>query len=171
MPTEPKKSATIPKAWDLTTGICPYGHKLDLCYREGHVKGAVYIRHYCGVRKAQLRAEREGSRKTMGRPPLRQRKPLNLRSGRKAENQTYGKPVPIVLVCGHEVLYDRNHISFRYSTKGHIAWNDPPLYCRKCLEFRKIHQIDNVNKGEKALVVWPMYDYELPEMTPLNTGW
>lgn len=151
---------------EKTDERCPWGHPVDFC-------GYLLMKR-CRVRRAQNNKARrdklinEGlflSRKR-GRPVGavgKKPKPLNKSIGRVSEKSYYNKPIPIQLVCGHDVYFQRNHISNKYSRTGQIATNDSELWCSRCRDMIKIHQINGTHKGDLALVVWPL---EVPETDP-----
>lgn len=137
--------------------VCPFGHSVSEC-------GYSAPRKRCRIRRNELdKNHRAKLNKPRGRPRFYGAGLLNQRIGRVSEQSYYNKPIPIQLVCRHEVMFERNHISERYSKESLIHERDPDIWCVRCQLMKKIHQINGTHVGERALVVYPL---EVPETDP-----
>lgn len=141
--------------WDLSSGLCPNGHKLEVCRVEyTHKNGRTY--NVCKIRRQettkaawQRRVVRNQEiKRSAARAaeeaglPLKQRLGTLLGAGNQSKKR-------VVLVCGHVSM-------FRSTCLPEIAHKTPDdMYCRNCGEWKRVHEVSSGSPGTRGMIYFP----------------
>lgn len=162
------------KKWDLTLGICPWGHQLSECHEIYYNKKRKLATNYCRITKTKMNRDlRERKRnhtrtivvndievgmRMMGRPTKGNRKQLMTRTGTLSYVSLSHSLVQ--LVCGHILKFEKG-----------VLWRSDrasyPLYCLDCEVLKDVHQISPGTPNQRGLVYYPLEE-EKPKVKPVK---
>jgi hypothetical protein len=161
-----KKSLINPgptrKSWDTETGLCPWGHAIDLCMTIKKTGAKV-----CKINNRNRRREAWRRANTPDFESLDLNEVYIMDSirakggcmefiGSTEFSGDYMK-ARIVLVCDHVVFFRRALVDGKFYKN--------PLYCPRCTEWRLIHEISSEWLDKPALVIW--HSLQLERTRPL----
>lgn len=123
--------------WDLESGICPYGHKIEDCHRQRMKSDRPYPVNECRIHIMEMRdaliqsRRREHSQQNLGRP-----KKADLQMMKRVGDLPFaGEGVALVqFVCGHVSRFPRTSL-WVYNRRSY------PMYCLTCNDERRVHQV------------------------------
>lgn len=158
--------------WNLESGVCPYGHPVDECVKmrknyHGSPQPVCSINERKVKReRAQRLRDRRKAERAIGMPPpfyiepcklqpiKVEDKPLIQRVGTLEHTGMYVAGVQCV--HGHWNMYSRHY--------EHYTIDPSPMFCRKCDDYVRVHQVASIDSEERGMVYWPLESK--PEIYP-----